>query len=92
MAAEINWHRYGTKLRHCHFMYGRIASDSQEIHIRLNSSRVWWIMRLTVVEINSNSVESIKGGHLEQFLQCCLFEIRVVVRQNNWLFKMQPPV
>jgi len=21
VAAEINWHRYGTKLRHCHFMY-----------------------------------------------------------------------
>jgi len=21
MAAKINWHRYGTKLRHCHPMY-----------------------------------------------------------------------
>jgi len=21
MAAKINWHRYGTKLRHCHLMY-----------------------------------------------------------------------
>ena len=21
MAAEISWHRYGTKLRHCHLMY-----------------------------------------------------------------------
>jgi len=21
MAAKINWHRYGTELRHCHLMY-----------------------------------------------------------------------
>ena len=21
MAAEVNWHRYGTNLRHCHSMY-----------------------------------------------------------------------
>jgi len=21
MAAKINWHRYGTKVRHCHLMY-----------------------------------------------------------------------
>ena len=25
MAAKINWHRYGTKLRHCHFMYLRVT-------------------------------------------------------------------
>ena len=24
MAAKINWHRYGTKLRHCHPMYSRV--------------------------------------------------------------------
>jgi len=27
MAAKINWHRYGTKLRHCHRMY---CSDQQQ--------------------------------------------------------------
>jgi len=25
MAEKINWHRYGTKLRHCHPMYNRLA-------------------------------------------------------------------
>ena len=25
MAAEIDWHRYGTKLRHCHRMYNKLS-------------------------------------------------------------------
>jgi len=24
MAAKMNWHRYGTKLRQCHFMYSTL--------------------------------------------------------------------
>jgi len=25
MAAEIDWHRYGTKLHHCHHMYNKLS-------------------------------------------------------------------
>ena len=33
MAAKINWHRYGTKSRHCHPMY-RHAGCLQRSHVR----------------------------------------------------------
>ena len=29
MATKINWHRYGTKLRHCHPMMGHYLPVSQ---------------------------------------------------------------
>ena len=36
MAAETSWHRYGTKLRHCHSMYTRSinASDENVVQVR----------------------------------------------------------
>ena len=29
MAAKTNWHRYETKLRHCHPMYSRLGINSR---------------------------------------------------------------
>ena len=29
MAAKINWHRYGRKLRHCHSMYTRHVTNAE---------------------------------------------------------------
>jgi len=37
MAAKINWHRYGTKLRHCHLMY--IARSSEDRSSGTNEPR-----------------------------------------------------
>jgi len=33
MAAKTSWHRYGTKLRHCHFIYTQ-TSINEPIHIQ----------------------------------------------------------
>ena len=32
MAAETSWHRYGTKLRHCHLMYTELTGKSTQLH------------------------------------------------------------
>jgi len=34
MAAEINWHRYGTKLRHCHPVYITIQDVNSIVAVR----------------------------------------------------------
>jgi len=36
MAAKINWHRYGTNLRHCHTMY-RVKFEGVWLHPRVFS-------------------------------------------------------
>ena len=38
MAAKISWHRYGTKLRHCHSMYGRDADAREQWTRRVSGS------------------------------------------------------
>ena len=39
MAAKINWHRYGTKLRHCHRMYSAETQlDYNAFHARRRHS------------------------------------------------------
>ena len=35
MAAKTSWHRYGTKLRHCHPMYSTVSSALQNHRISL---------------------------------------------------------
>jgi len=32
MAAKTSWHRYGTKLRHCHPMYTNGEGDATDLH------------------------------------------------------------
>jgi len=37
MAAKISWHRYGTKLRHCHRMYWPLKKTTTESFYRQKS-------------------------------------------------------
>jgi len=39
MAAKINWHRYGTKLRHYHPMYNLV--DARRLNSRRWAQRAW---------------------------------------------------
>jgi len=39
MAAKINWHRYGTKLHHCHPMFGLLSID---FHAMLDEEQPIW--------------------------------------------------
>jgi len=34
MAAKTNWHKYGTKLRHCHAMYSPNTARHLDVHLR----------------------------------------------------------
>ena len=38
MAAKINWHRYGTKLRQCRPMYNRIVDKAEKIVVKSQQS------------------------------------------------------
>ena len=40
MVAQTNWHRYGTKLRHCHPMYTSSRTMSATFHPRIDDGRL----------------------------------------------------
>jgi len=39
MAAKTNWHRYGTKLRHCHSMYSEVRDRSDSRNATLTQAK-----------------------------------------------------
>ena len=40
MAAKASWHRYGTKLRHCHPMYFNVRSKADVSQLNLHIRRM----------------------------------------------------
>jgi len=98
MAPKTSWHRYGTKLRHCHPMYSiavrnkpRCYGNSHAIwdHIVLPATRQRWHSRQ---EDNSNTIISLCGSYyispaLNTHMtvsQCTVLEYCMSDTVNTW--------
>jgi len=61
MAAKINWHRYGTKLRHCHLMYSASAKKNhQRTHSQNNQEDT--VVQLPTAQIRAHKRSGNRSG------------------------------
>jgi len=86
MATKVNWHRYGTKLRHCHPMY------SISYRIVLTLERVvrdyanYWIVRVghfRTSDVNKSTRVKAKKSETCTYVRCSLIAYTKAFDTNN---------
>ena len=70
MAAKTSWHRYGTKLRHCHRMY--ITYVRRENKAKSTNERLVWLPLPSVIRTQPNRMCKGPGsGTINRFGSTC---------------------
>jgi len=64
MAAEINWHRYRTKIRHCHLMYGRLHAQPGQLRCDV-----------IVVSSSNSNLPVLRDRHLPVHRRSCIHNL-----------------